>query len=401
MQAADCGLLLFLAEAGFDEALDFGDSFFCVGAFGVNRELRAFAGGEHHEAHDAFSIHAFAVLFHPDLGTVATGNFNKHSRRSCVEAIAVLDDHLAAAALSVVRAFFLREDSHLSVSAFTDHVKEFLVELLSAVFSHILELLVQRSHLYEPSDVPADANRQGDMWNFDAKDFIGFAIQTNSIHIFNLVPILQCDDEIEFFLRNDGSSAKDRGDVDDANAADLHVVSGNAIGCSDQLGTLYGTEAREVIGDEAVAALDEAKDALAFADAAGAPDEGSNAKDAHHAAVLGCRRRKIGLEQDGGGIDEFHRDHAGSHDRNFKLGGRIEQRGRDGEISGDDDAGHLAGEHHANAFLQRDGAEALQVAHLGGTKHLNALHGEIAVEARQGEAGTVDSGLADEAIESA
>ena len=392
---------LFLAETGFDQILNLGDGFFGVGPLGVDRELRALAGGEHHEAHDALAIHALAVFFHPDLGTVTAGDFDKHRRRAGVEAVAILDDHFTAEALNIVRAFFLREDSHLSIPAFADHMKESLIELLGAVFPHILELLVQRGYLHEPCNVPPGANGQSDMRDFDSKDFIGFAIKPNSIHIFDLVPILQCHDEVQFFLGNDRAGAKNRCDVDDADAANLHVVSGNAIGGSDEFGSLHRAEAGDVVTDQAVAALDQAEDALAFTDAAGSANEGSHPEDADHAAVFRRGGREVGLQKNRGGIDEFHRDHARPQHGNLELRGGFENRRGNGEVSSDHETGHLARKEGSGALLERRGSETLEITHLGGTENLDAFDGKIIEKAGQSEAGAVDGGLTDQAVETA
>ena len=65
--------------------------------------------------------------------------------------------------------------------------------------------------------------------------------------------------------------------IDDADATDFHV------------------EAYDVVPDEAVAALENAEDALALTDAAGDADEGADAEDVNHGAVLAAAGVNLGL----------------------------------------------------------------------------------------------------------
>ena len=41
-------------------------------------QFRALARGQHHQAHDAFAVHFFAFLLHPDFASIPAGDADKH-----------------------------------------------------------------------------------------------------------------------------------------------------------------------------------------------------------------------------------------------------------------------------------------------------------------------------------
>ena len=48
-----------------------------VRAFDVQGEFAAGAGGEHHQAHDAFAVDLFAVFFHKDVARKPVGGLDE------------------------------------------------------------------------------------------------------------------------------------------------------------------------------------------------------------------------------------------------------------------------------------------------------------------------------------
>src|SRR5207302_2154066 len=76
-----------------------------------------------------------------------------------------------------------------------------------------------------------------------------------------------------------------------------------------KLATFERSDPRHVISYEAVATFDQAKDAFAFTDAAGAPNQNADTQNVHHASELGHRWRKIDFKSDSRRVYKVHRDH--------------------------------------------------------------------------------------------
>lgn len=72
---------LFLELAG-NQVSDGGDGGIGVQSFRADSDHRAVAGGEHHQAHDAFAINFLAVLFNEDIRFKAVRHFDELSRWS-------------------------------------------------------------------------------------------------------------------------------------------------------------------------------------------------------------------------------------------------------------------------------------------------------------------------------
>ena len=99
MQRADGASLLI--KLALDEGLDLHEGLLGVGAAGVDGEFAAGAGGEHHEADDAFAVDFFAVLFHKDFRGELVGGFDKTGGGPGVDALLVQDRQLLAEGLAV------------------------------------------------------------------------------------------------------------------------------------------------------------------------------------------------------------------------------------------------------------------------------------------------------------
>ncbi len=108
----------------------------------------------------------------------------------------------------------------------------------------------------------------GDVGDGDAEDFDEFLLHADAVDVGDVIPGFEGDDEVEDFSTRMLRTPEHGGDVDDADAADFHVVAGGFGAGADDLAAVDEGHAGGVVGDEAVAAFDEGEDALAFADAA-------------------------------------------------------------------------------------------------------------------------------------
>ena len=103
---------------------------------------------------------------------------------------------------------------------------EALVEFLGGVVAEVFEFLVERGDFDEPGDVAAGADRQDDVRNFDAEYRVGLLQDAGAIHFFELAPFHERDHEVEPFLGANAGDAEDGRHVDDADAANFHVIAG-------------------------------------------------------------------------------------------------------------------------------------------------------------------------------
>ena len=93
------------------------------------------------------------------------------------------------------------------------------------------------------------------MRHLKTKNFIKFPVKPNSIHSFNVMPILQRDDEIEAFLDSNTANTENRGYIDDTDAADLDVITREFRRGRHELAPLQHGDPRHVVGHETVATL--------------------------------------------------------------------------------------------------------------------------------------------------
>src|SRR4029077_6152193 len=111
--------------------------------------------------------------------------------------------------------------------------------------------------------------------------------------------------------------------------------------CSDELASFNRSKSRNVVTYKTVAALDQAQNALALADAAIASDQCANPHYVDHTSVLGFGRSEIHLESNGGGINEAHCNHWSAENGDLIFCGGFSQCSGNGETARDGDAGDV------------------------------------------------------------
>src|SRR5208283_371013 len=239
----------------------------------------------------------------------------------------------------------------------------------------------------------------GDVRNVHAQNFHEFLFHADAVHIRNFVPYLERDDEVQALFVANAFDAEHRGDVDDADAANFHVLARQFSASADDFAAVHQSDPCHVIGDQAVAALDERQHRLAFADAAFTANQHAHAEDVHHAAHLRTAWRKHGFERERRGIDEFHRDRRAlknRHARGLGAGHKFLVRA---ETAAENNARNFEGEKVGVTFRSFGGRERPQIIHLRVAENLHAFVGEVMRESAQHEAGTVYRRFADDALQ--
>ena len=149
----------------------------------------------------------------------------------------------------------------------------------------------------------------------DVEDVGGRAVEPGAVDPLRLVPLLELDDDLDALLLAHGAHAEDRRDVDDADAADLHVVALQLVAAADEDVAAAARGDDEIVGDEPVPALDEIEHALRLADAALPDEEQPDAEHVGERAVQGGRRRELVLERRLDLLVELGRRERGAEDR--------------------------------------------------------------------------------------
>src|SRR5581483_4270337 len=253
----------------------------------------------------------------------------------------------------------------------------------------------------QAGQVAAGPDGNGDMGDVHVENLHIFVVHADAIHVGNLVPEFEGNDEVDLFFLADAFDAEHGGDIDDADAADLHVVAGQLRAGADDLAAIDQGHLGDVVGHEAVAALDQGEHAFAFADAALAADDNADAEDVHHAAHLGAMRGEHHFKRQRGEIDELHGDERALEDGDVCLLGDFQHQPVRVLVPAVDDAGDFVGAKSGVAALAFLGREGCQVKGRGVADDLHALVGEITGEAGEDEARPVHGGFANDALEAA
>src|SRR6185437_13129363 len=96
---------LLLVELAMEKVFQFGDGGGGVVAFGVDGQFAAGTRGEHHQAHDAFAVHLFAILLDEDVATETVGDLDEHRGGTRVDAQLVGNKKLFSHQRSALRHF--------------------------------------------------------------------------------------------------------------------------------------------------------------------------------------------------------------------------------------------------------------------------------------------------------
>lgn len=82
---------LFLVKLALEQRLDLSHSGVGVLAIGMDGEFAARAGGQHHQAHDAFAVHLLAILLDEDIAGEPVCSLDEHGGGPGVDAQLVHD----------------------------------------------------------------------------------------------------------------------------------------------------------------------------------------------------------------------------------------------------------------------------------------------------------------------
>ena len=68
-------------KVSVDQHFDFFKRALSIGAFATNLQFRSLSRRQHHQTHNALAIYFFVFLFHPNLGSKSTRDFDEERGR--------------------------------------------------------------------------------------------------------------------------------------------------------------------------------------------------------------------------------------------------------------------------------------------------------------------------------
>ena len=148
-----------------------------------------------------------------------------------------------------------------------EELAHLLGELERGVVAHALLAVVDGRDLEDDGKVPSGRDRDGDGWNLHVENFGVLRLNAKAVIRLSIAPGNHVDDEVNVAAVLDRAHAEKLGDVDDADAAQLDIVLEYRRRGADQLMRRDLFDLNGVVGDQAVAALDQLDGRLALADA--------------------------------------------------------------------------------------------------------------------------------------
>ena len=214
------------------------------------------------------------------------------------------------------------------------------------------------------------------------------------------VPAFQLDDELDALRGPRRGDPEEIAHVDQADAAQLHVVARQRRTGADDDGAAAPADVDDVVRDEAVAEADQLEGALALADAALPHHQHAEAEHVDEDAVARHARRQQVVEQRAQLGEGDRRRQRGAQQRHLRLVGGLDQAIGRLETLGDDDAGVAAAEDLRDRRLPGVGVQARgEEAHFALPEDEHALGLQRRVEAGQRQPRLLRVGIADRPIE--
>src|SRR5437868_5960605 len=312
------------------------------------------------------------------LGTSSTGRLSMQNQPASSSALMAVD--LPPPDMPVSSTMRRREGNSLHLVAdaaghgrLGDLARQLFLEVLRRVVALQLEQVVARGHLDDGGEVASGAHGNDEQRHFRVEDAVLLLLDAETIVLDAVVPLDQLDDHLDLLAIAHGRDAEQVLDVDDPDAADLHVVLDDLRAASVDRPALPLLQVDDVVGDEAVAARDQVQRQLALPDSALPQDEHADAHDVDQDAVhRGAGGERL-LQELLYVVDEGAGKVARAQKRDARVVRLALDHVVDGQVLGDDEAGDGQPEQSAHARLRFARLERREVAHLGVPEHLQAI----------------------------
>jgi hypothetical protein len=211
--------------------------------------------------------------------------------------------------------------------------------------------------------------------------------------------MLQLDDQVDVRPLAHGGEAEEILNVDDADAAQLHVVAQRALAEADQLAVRVTLHRHPVVGHQAVAARDQVEGRLALPYPALADQQHAEAVDLQQNAVQAGRGDEMVLQEVADPLDDGRREGRRRQHRHLAPLALSEESGQRIEPLGDDEHRHRQAGDRLQPAVALLLVQGLQVLGLALADDLDTTRLDVGVVAREGEARLLHPWMGDLVVE--
>lgn len=270
-------------------------------------------------------------------------------------------------------------------------------QFLDRIVSGHDQLLLHRRGLDQVDEIAPRRNGDNDIRDVDAEDILHAPRLTDTVDLaLHVVEPLEGDDQLKVLFAANRTNAEHARDVHDADAADLHEPGRCGRGGAEQdVVADILADAREVVRHQRATTLDETERGLGLAEAWIALEEDAEPADLDHRPVNGCRRRAELLEDERAVVHEGTRRHRRRQQDRARLHGKRGFTRLRLTAAGEDEAKRLPVKERLHPLVARHVVKRIEIGHLGVAENLQPIPGEVLVEARERQAGTVDDRFLD------
>src|SRR5690606_2178498 len=261
------------------------------------------------------------------------------------------------------------------------------VELLRRVVPRVAQQQVHRDDFRDHRDVLAGVERDRHGGKRHAEDLRRRAVQARTLVRLRTIPVRQLDHDLDAFLLADRTNAEQSANVDQSDAADLHVMGMEVQPPTEQYVIAAFRNLYDVVRNQAMPALDQVEHALALADAAATDEQEPDAVDVGHRAV---HRRGRGERVVEPGLQppiELARLELGAQHRYARRIRKLDQDARHLLVLGDDHGGNRQAQQPLDGFPPCFVIDRAQVPDFRLAEHLQATARKPLAESRQCEPG--------------
>src|SRR5205823_9381918 len=188
----------------------------------------------------------------------------------------------------------------LQLAALREALEEPVVEGARRVHAAVAEQVVHRHDLADHGQVLAGVERDRDHREGHVEHARRLTVDPGAVVLARRVPLVELHHDLDALLLPHRPHAEQGADVDESDAADLHVVLRQLVAAADQDVVAAPRDVDDVVRDQAVAALDQVEHAFALADPGLAEEQQAHAEHVGERRVhAGARREHVvqeGLE---------------------------------------------------------------------------------------------------------
>src|ERR1700682_3467260 len=150
---------------------------------------------------------------------------------------------------------------------------ESVIERFGGVDTRVPQEVVEGNDLGDDGDVLPGVQEYRDLRKLHLEHRGGLYVEAGSLHDGILVPLFELHDDLDALLLADGADTKDSRNVDQTDAANLHVMPLHLVATSDQHIVAALADDHQIIRNQPVSPLDEVENAFRFSNSAHAREK--------------------------------------------------------------------------------------------------------------------------------